>query len=222
MKYRMVLLAALAVLAVSSSLGCGLLGGGSGDGLDEMVLLEFEESGPGPGPAPEPGGEEAQPVYLAFNQEILVEVRYLYHHQVQLESFRQLVRDLLSLLEYSNDAEIDLEWVIEVHEVTEEADELFDQLTSFRVPHSQRVQYEDFYIGLLEAVQVTALGSSRVLDASFQVGPSGRSLAVMSRPEREEFFTLMREAAFYLRDSERLVERQLQDVGGVVSRIRLR
>ena len=220
MKYRMLVLAVPLALVMSLSLGCGLLGGGSGDGVDELVLLEFEES---PAPAA-PAGEQEAPAtrHIGFNEEILVEVRYLYQHQVQLESFRRQVRDLLSLLDYSSNVEIDLEWVIEVHEVTKESEELFRQLTSFRVPASQREQYEDFYIGTLEAVQMSALGSDRVLEASYRVGPSGRTLAVMPRREREEFLTLMRESRFYLGNAEGMVERQIRDVGGVVSRIRLR
>ena len=75
---------------------------------------------------------------------------------------------------------------------------------------------------MLESVQVMGLGLDRVLSAALTVGPTGRSLLHMNSREVDEFETLMREATFYLRDSDRLVESQLESVGDSIGQVRLR
>ena len=211
----------LAVLAVALllplSFGCGFFGGG---GSDEIPLMEFDS----PPPAPAPGGEvlEAEPLaplLPGFDPAVLVEVGFLYGYQVRSETLQRINRDLQALLDYGSHNEVDLEWVIDVHEVTEEADFFFERMTGMEVPGSQREQYEYLYLGMLETIQVMAFGSDRVLAAALLVGPGGRSLAIMPQEERDRFLTLIRESRFYLRDAETLVERQLEDVGDAVSQV---
>ena len=82
--------------------------------------------------------------------------------------------------------------MIDVHEVTEEADFFFERMTGMEIPGSQREQYEYLYLGMLETIQVMAFGSDRVLAAALLVGPGGRSLAIMPPEERDRFLTLVR------------------------------
>ena len=195
--------------------GCGLLGGGEG-GDGEIGLLEFD--------APPPTVELDVVVQraLSFDQRVIVEIQFLYGYQVRMETFQRINRDLLSLLDYSNPADVDLDWVIAVHTATEETEVFFNEVTGLRVPESQREQYEYIFIGMLEAVQVAGYGLDRLLAAAVLVGPNGRSLLSMSRQESEQFDVLMREAGFYLGDSEKLITRQMSDVGRAVGEVRIR
>lgn len=200
------------------SLGCGMFGGG-GNG-DEFALMEFDD----PDPTPVPHGDALDtasqvPLLPGFDPGVLAEVSFLYSYQVRTETLQQVNRDLQNLLEYKDAAEVDLEWVVDVHEVTGEADEFFEFLTGMEVPPSQRERYEYLYIGLLEAIQVMGFGSDRLLAASILVGPGGRSLLAMSREETDDFQTLLRESGFYLSDAERLIERQLEDLGDALGQV---
>ena len=97
-----------------------------------------------------------------------------------MEGLRQVIRDLNAAVEHSGPADVDLDWVIEVHQVTRESDRFFGILTSLKVPESQRDQYKHLQIGMLETIQVAGYGSDRLLAASVIVGPSGRSMLNMS------------------------------------------
>ena len=172
-------LAVLPVLLLLT-LGCGLLPGGDAE-AGELGLIDFgddpeftDES------APPPSLEEAVDRALYIDPLVLIEIRFLFNFQVRLERLRRVVRDLNGVLEYSAPADVDLDWVVEVHEVTRESDDYFLALTSMELPDSQRDQYGYLHIGTLEVVQVAALGSDRLLAAAVLVGPSGRSLLNMS------------------------------------------
>ena len=200
-------------------LGCGLFGGGeeeAGSG-DEFELMEFEDSGP----STPPPVEEIF-MRLSLKPEVLVEIRYLYSHQVVLEEMQRLSRDLKSLLDYSSLGDVNLEWVIEVHEVTAVADGLFARVIGERPPDTLWEQYEHLYVNLLDAIQVTGYGADRLLGASIKVGPSGRTLMTMPEDELADFETLVREARFYLQDGGRLIDRELSDLDGVINGLRLR
>ena len=185
-------------------------------GGDEFEMLEFDQVQPTPQPL------EDIVKGLTLNPEVLVEVRYLYGHQVMLEDMRRVSRDLQSLLSYSGPGDVDLEWVIQVHEVTAEADEVFGRLTSSRIPGPLRERYEDLFLDLLDAIQVTGYGADRLLAASIKVGPSGRTLMAMSGQELADFETLVREGRFYLMDGGRLIEKQLSGMDELISKLRLR
>ena len=216
MSLRLTVLLALALLF--GTVGCGLFGGGGEEtaGGDEFEMLEFDQVQPTPQPL------EDIVKGLTLNPEVLVEVRYLYGHQVMLEDMRRVSRDLQSLLSYSGPGDVDLEWVIQVHEVTAEADEVFGRLTSSRIPGPLRERYEDLFLDLLDAIQVTGYGADRLLAASIKVGPSGRTLMAMSGQELADFETLVREGRFYLMDGGRLIEKQLSGMDGLIGKLRLR
>ena len=108
------------------SVGCGLFGG-----EEEFEIMVFEED-----LGKEGGAAAAPPEVPSFrvNPEILEEVKFLYRHQVRLERFQRVIRDLTGLVEYENASEVDLEWVVEVHEVTAESEEFFDLAAEMQVP----------------------------------------------------------------------------------------
>ena len=212
----------LAVLAIalllSLSFGCGLFGGGGGS--EEIPLMEFDNPPETPVPAGEaPDVELLPPVLPGFDPAVLVEVGFLYGYQVHSEALLRVNRDLQSLLEYGGPTDVDLDWVIDVHEVTEDADDFFERMTGMDIPVSQRERYEYLYLGMLETIQVMAFGADRVLAAAILVGPGGRSLPVMTPEESDRFLTLVRESRFYLRDAENLVERQLEDASDAISQV---
>ena len=198
-------------------LGCGLLGFGGGDNASQdMEIIEFFDE------VPTPEVEEVVARALTVDPEVLVAVHFLYDFQVRLEGLAQVVRDLSSMLDYSGPADVDLDWVAEVHEVTREADDYFRVLTSLRVPESQREQYEYLYVGMLEAVQISGYGADRLLAAAVVVGPAGRSMLNMSVDEVDEFETLVRESRFFLSDALERVESNMTEVGRVISSLSLR
>ena len=194
----------LVILTVLSlSLGCGILPGFGGDSEDgDLGMIEFDDDGE---VVLEP--EEIIARALSIDPEVLIEIRFLYYFQVRLERLRQVIRDLNSAVEHSGPVDVDLDWVIEVHEATRESDDFFRVLTSLEVPESQREQYEYLHIGMLETIQVAAYGADRLLAASVVVGPSGRSMLNMDIEEIDRFETLLREARFFLSDAARLRNR---------------
>ena len=112
------------VLVLSLSLGCGMLGFG-GDSEDDgpMGLIQFDDADPvdepGAGGAAVDGVDEGALVSpVSINPEVLVEIHFLYSFQVRMEGLRQVIRDLNAGLEHSGPADVDLDWVIEVHQVT--------------------------------------------------------------------------------------------------------
>ena len=219
MALRPVSLFLVILTALSLSLGCGFIpgfGGDSGDG--ELGMLEFDDEGE---VVLEPEEIIARAL-SSIDPEVLIEIRFLYYFQVRLERLRRVIRDLNSAVEHSGPADVNLEWVIEVHEVTRESDDYFRVLTSLDVPESQRDQYQHLQIGMLETIQVAAYGADRILAASVVVGPSGRSMLNMDIEEIDRFETLLREAKFFLSDATRRVEREVDEVSRVVGGLGLR
>ena len=203
------------LLLLSLSVGCGFLGFG-GDEEEELGLIEFEDDGFVP---EEP---EAARRSLYIPPEVLVEIRFLHNLQVRMEGLQQVVRDLLSATGYSGPSDVNLDWVIEVHEVTRESDRFFKVLVAMDIPDSQRAQYDYLYVGMLEVVQVSSYGSDRLLAASVLVGPSGRSMVNMTSEEIDEFETLIREAGFFLNDANARSKSRIRELSRAVSGLGLR
>ena len=218
MGLRQVPLFLVILTVLSLSLGCGILPGFGGDSeAPELGMIEFDDDGE---IVLEP--EEIIARALSIDPEVLIEIRFLYYFQVRLERLRQVIRDLNSAVEHSGPADVNLDWVIEVHEVTRESDDFFRVLTSLDVPESQREQYQHLQIGMLETVQVAAYGADRILAASVVVGPSGRSMLNMDIEETDRFETLLREARFFLSDAASRVEREVDEVSQAVGGLGLR
>ena len=215
------------VLALSLSMGCGMLGfGGDSEGEGPMGLIQFDDADPveepGVGGGADGGLDEVIGSPVSINPEILVEIHFLYSFQVRMEGLRQIIRDLSASLDHSGPADVDLDWVIEAHQVTRESDRFFRLLTSMKLPESQRDQYRHLQVGMLETIQVAGYGADRLLAASVIVGPSGRSMLNMSDEEADEFETLLRESRFFLSEAESRMTRQMDEVvravGGLVLR----
>ena len=166
MGLRQVPLFLVILTALSLSLGCGIIPGFGGDDEDaDLGMIEFADDGE---IVLEPE-EIIAGALSSIDPEVLIEIRFLYYFQVRLERLRQLIRDLNFAVEYSGPADVNLDWVIEVHDVTRESDDFFRVLTSLDVPESQREQYQHLQIGMLETVQVAAYGADRILAASVVV-----------------------------------------------------
>ena len=187
---------ALLAVVVAVAAACG---GGEDFGL--MSFDDIPEEAPTPVLEPE--------FALSPKEELLVEVTYVYTHMILLETLQQVNRDMQLLLEYDSKADVDLEWVIEVHDVTARAEEFFDRAASLQVPASMEGKYSPSLLDFLEALQWTGFGSDRLLAASLTVGPSGRSLQVMNRQEEEVFERFKRESEYYLRKAESTIEKEL-------------
>ena len=191
-----VLILALACVALAAILACG--------GEEEFGLMTFED-------LPDVTPEVPQEIEFGLTpkESLLVEVTYVYTHTILLETMEQINRDMQGLLEYDSKGDVDLEWVIEVHDVTAEAEQFFERASKLQVPASLEDKYRSSLLSFLEIVQWTGFGSDRLLAASLTVGPSGRSLQVMNRREEEVFERFRREAEYYLRLSEHQIEREL-------------
>ncbi len=219
MALRPVSLFLVILTVLSLSLGCGILPGFGGDSeAPELGMIEFDDDGE---IVLEPE-EIIAGALSSIDPEVLIEIRFLYYFQVRLERLRQVIRDLNSAVEHSGPADVNLDWVIEVHEVTRESDDFFRVLTSLDVPESQREQYQHLQIGMLETAQVAAYGADRILAASVVVGPSGRSMLNMDIEETDRFETLLREARFFLSDAASRVEREVDEVSRAVGGLGLR
>ena len=219
MGLRQVPLFLVILTALSLSLGCGIIPGFGGEDEDaDLGMIEFADDGE---IVLEPE-EIIAGALSSIDPEVLIEIRFLYYFQVRLERLRQLIRDLNSAVEHSGPVDVNLDWVIEVHDVTRESDDFFRVLTSLDVPESQREQYQHLQIGMLETVQVAAYGADRILAASVVVGPSGRSMLNMDIEEIDRFETLLREARFFLSDATSRVEREIDEVSQAVRGLGLR
>ena len=214
MLFRLGLLVLLVFLALPA--GCGLF-----EGEEDFELMVFEED-LGEGSGGQGAAAFTEVVAFGVDPEILVEVKFLYGHQVRLERLQRVIRDLMALAEYENASEVDLEWVAEVHGVTEESEYFFDAVLGMRVPQGLMVAYNTLLVGALETVEMTQFGSDRLLAAAVKVGPNGRGLLTMPEDEADEFHTFIRETRFYLRDSERLIEKEMDSVGDAIAGVRLR
>ena len=220
MSYR--LAACLFLFCLVATLGCG---GAEGSG-EEFPLIEFEGDDPAVvGAAAAVGAGAASEVVhrgLSLRPEAMEEVAFLYQVQVRFETVQRLNRELESLLDEADSGSVGLEWVIDVHRTTEETDAYFRLLTGLAVPEPLREQYGDLFLGMLDAVQVSAAGLDRLLAAALKVGPGGRTLAVMNQAELDEFEGLVRESRFYVNDADGLLDDRLKDLGKLVGRLRLR
>ena len=155
---------------------------------------------------------------------VLEEINYLYGHQVWLESLVRLNRDMASVLESAGKSKepVGLDWVIDVHNVTTYADEIFGLTLAKNTPVAQRESYSGLYLAELEVIQVMAFGRDRLLSAALVLGPAGRTVGVLDTGESATFNTFLREADFFLRDSERLLDQQTKLVGAALARVRIR
>lgn len=218
------LLTGLAVLLLLMAAGCGWIAGGSEDsGSDGAIeLIDF-------GPEdPQEFQRTVQEKRVEVAQGFMLEprtlgtVRFIYQHQVLLERLDNLLGDLDTLLEDTSSTEVDLEWVIKVHETTREADSLFVEIIDHDVPDYLEDDYGHMYLALLDVVKFVGVAVDRALAAGLEVGPSGRSLLAMTPEERARFRVLIRESRYYLAASQELLSEQVSQVGSVAGQMTFR
>ena len=189
---------------------------GGGGESDEVALLEFE---PEPTQVSEDDGVER---VFSVDGQILDEINFLFGYEVLLEDLVRLNHDFVRMAESDTGASVGLDWVIDVHNITREADELFSLLLSQRISHVQRERHGEMYLRGLEIIQVLAYGADRLMAAALEIGPSGRDLEVMSQDEVNRFQTFVREAGFFFRDADEILELQVEEVGARIGEVGLR
>ena len=201
---------AVLALVVLTTAGCG------GGGDDEFELMSFDDF------ADEEAVAEVvdDGIRLSEKESWLVEVTHVYSQLILLETLEDMIHDMITVQEYERAQDVDLDWVIEVHEITKDAEDFFLRASRYGLPVSLEEEYDAALLVFFEAVQISGFGSDRLLAASLTVGPSGRSLQVMHQPEVETFERLTRESEYYLKSSLRMVERQIEDFRGRVGGIR--
>jgi len=160
--------------------------------------------------------------FYEIPDQVLIEVDYMFAHQIYLALLVRLNQDLLTLTSYKSESEVDLDWVIDVHDATLEAEEVFALLADVPLPGTNREQYLRYKLGMLESLQISAEGATRLLAASILIGPSGRGLPNLSVDERVQFDGLLRQAAFYFDQADTYLEEEQEVVSSAVSTISLR
>ena len=210
-------LIAVCVVTFLLAVACG------GGGEDDFGLMTFDGE-PADGSSEGAAGsfEAPRPSDVAVSGLVLEEVNYLFSHQVWLESLQQLNRDMMTSLELDTEGSPGLDWVIEAHQLTRDADELYAFVLASDIPEAQRPTHFSLRLEGLRVVQVMAYGSDRLLAAALVIGPTGRVAADLSPGEYTRFQTYVREARFFLRDAERLLEDDIEELGGVISAVNLR
>ncbi len=207
----------LVSVCLAAATGCGLFGGGGEESAD-LGLIDF-----GP-PAVEDTvqyqldqAKEHVVQGLTYDPERLIEVSFAYSHELRLENLEQGVRDLLVLMEYENPADVNLDWVKDVHRAVAELDHIFAEAVEYDLPPEMVEEYGEFYIEMLDVIQIAGYGASRALGAAIVIGPDGRTLLNLEDPESDRFRVLLREASFYLEESSTSMEDINERMSGVLS-----
>lgn len=222
MDYRKIILA-LGILAAVIAVVWVVYGFFFG-GEAELGLIDFGDEGAEESDYLSPSTNEASELdaFYEVPDELLIEVDYMFAHQIYLTVLGRVNQDLLSLTAYKAESDVDLDWVIEVHAATLEAEETFALLADVPLPGNNRELYLGYKLGMLESLQISAEGATRLLAASIVLGPSGRSLPNLSVDERVEFDSLLDQSAFYLNQADDFITEEQEHVSQAVSTISLR
>ena len=214
----------MALLVLTAASGCGWISGGSGgdssDGAIELIDFGPDDPQEFQRTVQEKRVEVAQGFML--EPRTLGTVRFVYQHQVLLERLTRMLDRLENTLQDTSPAEVDLEWVIEVHETTRAADALFVEIIDHDVPDYLEDDFGHLYLALLDVVKFVGVAVDRALAAGLEVGPSGRSLLAMTPEERARFRVLIRESEYYLEASRELLGEQVKEVGGIAGQMTFR
>lgn len=214
------LLLLLAILAVL--LACG--GGDEGEDLSEGLVFDFgdteesaDESGDeGPAEAPNPFAR------LTYDEGRHGRVAYVYDVQAFVREMERSRRDMIRLLERAQESGGSVEWVAEVHDAHRISEDFRIRAYNYVLTDDLIDEYVDFHAVFLEAVQLYAHGSDRMLQAAIVVGPGGRSVGDLLPAERTDFESLLSEGGFYLSDAEILTTRTRDDLKELVKYLRVR
>ena len=222
MKRIVIIVVAILVLVGVGWVALGPIGFGVfGGSAESLELIEFSDDAPAQSSS---STSVSVPVsdFYEIPGELLIEVDYMFAHVIYLRVLSRLNQDLITLSESRPGSEFDLDWVVEVHELTLEAENIYRILSAVRVPRTNEHVYLDYKLRMLEVVQVSAEGATRLLAASVLLGPSGRSSLNLSVTEKVEFDSLLRQSSFYLEEAAEFLEDEQERVSSAVSTISLR
>ena len=216
------LLAALFLLLPALA-GCGFISGDSGGGNDGAIeLIDFGDDEPAvfQDTVQEKRTEVAEGFML--QPQTVGTVRFVYEHQVLLERFNHLLSRLEAALQDTGPEEVDLDWVILVLGIAQDADALFAEIIGHDVPVYLEEDFGHLYLALLDVVKFAGVSVDRAAVAALEVGPSGRSLLAMTPQETARFNVLARESRYYLEAAKELLQEQVTEIGGIAGQMTFR
>lgn len=200
-----------------------------GGGIDESLLdgIEFdlsafetvENTGAG-------AGGEAEGAISAFagigtlNLEQGYKVAYLHDMYSLVDETRDSNRNLLQLGEDgAGGEELDVDWVISVHDSHFVSEELRFRIYSYPFTDGLSVDYVDFHADFLRGVEIYTICADRLLEGALMLDPEYDS-ANLTPAQRAEFLSLMRESMFYCQQAEALVTRSGEELQTQIGRLR--
>lgn len=213
---RMTLLALLVCVALLLA-ACG-----GEDDLSEGIIFDFSDLEPAE-VSGEGEGELLPNVFarLDIDPERLVRISYLHDMQSLTNELQVASRSLTRVVDGgSNDPGLD--WVIAVHDAHRISEDLRVRGYGFALPEVLEEDYIDFHVSYLEGLQVYGQSVDRLLEAALLLGPGGRTVSEMTRPESVEFSSLLAEVRFFSADAEVLIARAVSDSRRLVGELRLR
>ena len=201
---------------------CG--GEAEGEDMSDGLVFTFDDAGD----AADPAGADA-PVNrdnpfarLAYDDGRYGRVAYVYDVQSLVTEMERSRRDMIRLLERSQELGATLDWVAEVHGAHQVSEDFRIRAYNYVLTEDLIDEYVDFHAAFLEAVQLYAHGSDRMLQAAIVVGPGGRNVGDLLPAERTDFESLLSEGGFYLSDAEILTTRTRDDLKELVKYLRVR
>ena len=199
-------LATLALLVVA----CGGNAGGDAVPTPAPIAISF----PTPSPTPHPLLEGYTPA-----QRRLIRVDYLQHMLGLLRVMQGVNRELVRMTEIDSSGQAvysggqkrpaDLNWLVNMHEVTDEAARYYEYAYSVTLPEALS-EYQELHQGFLRTMETAAYGITALLEAGTTLGASGRTTADLPRHQLAEFQSSLGEAEFYFGEAEKLLGRGLQ------------
>ena len=204
---------------MAAAIACG---GSEGEDLSEGLEFVFDDEEPAETVITDPSGPISVFARLTEDEWRYGRVSYAYdvsHMVGELESSR---RTMVRLLERGQEHGGNLDWVTEVHDEHRVSEELRIRAYNYALPEELLEDYADFHAVFLEAVQLYARGSDRMLQAAIVAGPTGRNALDMAPVDRAEFYSLLSEGVFFLADAELLVGRSRDDLKEITKHLRVR
>lgn len=198
-----------------------------GGGPDPLEGLEFvfddEETTEGVA-----GAAEAAPTVVSPYARLSADdwrhprVAYVYDMQAMAMDMEHSLRSMVRMLENGREGDGSLDWVVQVHDLHRESEELRLRAYNFGLDEDLVEDYVEFHASFLEAVQIYALGADRMLEAAILLGPTGRTVGDLTASERAEFVSLLGEGVFYMQGAEVMVSRSRDDIKEIIKYLRVR
>ena len=211
---------ALAALLLLVAAACG----GGDDPLEGLEFV-FDDEETADGAA---GTAEAAPTVVSPYARLYADdwrhsrVAYVYDMQAMAMDMEHSLRSMVRMLESGRDGDGSLDWVVQVHDLHRNSEELRLRAYNFALDEDLVEDYVEFHASFLEAVQIYALGADRMLEAAILLGPTGRTVGDLTASERAEFVSLLGEGVFYMQGAEVMVSRSRDDIKEIIKYLRVR